>query len=197
MCAETGCGWWVVGVSEGVCLGLLPAAPSVPLLPPSSSPFSWPGLGGACGRDRPLGLAETYLGPPLSLGRGREHLGQAVLLSTGPSIHFIPSNQGFWAQRSPHPPPAKCRPEVLAWSWSGRVPTSPATTGSAFPCTTSAEWLRTQQLESWAGQYCQQGVGGRYQNLAAVPETKTRPRWGGGRAQGSQAGASQREPDPY
>lgn len=49
----------------------------------------------------------------------------------------------------------------------------------------SAEQLPTQLLGSWAGQCSQWGVGGRYQNLAAVPETKARPR---GRVQRAEAG---------
>lgn len=97
---------------------------------------------------------------------------------------------GQWSSRGPVPPTAECWPEVWATpsprpgTGQARCPQWP---GSTFPCTASAEQLLTQQLESWVGQYCQWGVGGRYQNLAAMPETKTRPRCRG-RAQESQAG---------
>lgn len=158
---------------------------------------------GTCSVDRPLDLAETHLGPPLSLGRERKHLGQ---FPTGLSIHFRPSQTKVSGpvalRRAPSAPTAECWPEVWATpssrpgaSWT-ECPHALQWPGSTFPCTTSAERLLTQQLESWACQYCQWGVGGRYQNLAAMPETKTRPRCRG-RAQGSQAEVSQRKLDPY
>lgn len=67
---------WVVGVSKGVCLGLLgwrpagllPATPSAPFLPPCSSPFSAGQAWVESGLVRSLGFAEIHIGPPLCLG---------------------------------------------------------------------------------------------------------------------------------